>query len=87
MSNALPLRVYDGNEWVNIGVQSGQVLYQNEEPSSPQTGSIWIDSDDETSVLNDQDFLTIASASATYATKEEAAGGGSKAFSLFTGGM
>jgi hypothetical protein len=67
MSNTLPLRVYNGNEWVNIGVQSGQVLYQNEQPSSPQTGSIWIDSDDETAVLNDQDFLTINSASAIYA--------------------
>jgi len=67
MSNTLPLRVYNGNEWVNIGVQSGQVLYQNEEPSSPQTGSIWIDSDDETSVLNGNDFLTINSASAIYA--------------------
>jgi hypothetical protein len=67
MSNSLPLRVYNGTEWVNIGVQSGQVLYQNEEPSSPQTGSIWIDSDDETAVLNDQDFLTINSASAIYA--------------------
>jgi len=67
MSNSLPLRVYDGEKWVNIGVQSGQVLYQNEEPSSPQTGTIWIDSDDETAVLNDQDFLTINSASAIYA--------------------
>jgi len=68
MSNSLPLRVYDGEKWVNIGVQSGQVLYQNEQPSSPQTGSIWIDSDDETAVLNDQDFLTLSTASATYAT-------------------
>jgi len=67
MSEALPLKIWDGEKWVNIGVQSGQVLYQNEEPSSPQTGSIWIDSDDETSVLNDQDFLTINSASAIYA--------------------
>jgi hypothetical protein len=65
--SSLPLRVYDGEKWVNIGVQSGQVLYQNEEPSSPQTGSIWIDSDSETAVLNDQDFLTINSASAIYA--------------------
>jgi hypothetical protein len=67
MSNSLPMRVWSGTEWVNIGVQSGQVLYQNEEPSSPQTGSIWIDSDSETAVLNDQDFLTINSASAIYA--------------------
>jgi hypothetical protein len=58
--SSLPLRVYDGNEWVNIGVQSGQVLYQNEEPSSPQTGSIWIDSDGETSVLTSNDFATKA---------------------------
>jgi hypothetical protein len=65
--SSLPLRVYDGEKWVNIGVQSGQVLYQNEEPSSPQTGSIWIDADSETAVLNDQDFLTINSASAIYA--------------------
>jgi hypothetical protein len=67
MSEALPLKIWDGEKWVNIGVQSGQVLYQNEQPSSPQTGSIWIDSDDETAVLNDQDFLTINSASAIYA--------------------
>jgi len=74
MSNTLPLRVYNGNEWVNIGVQSGQVLYQNEEPSSPQTGSIWIDSDDETSVLNGNDFLTLSTASATYLTQSSATG-------------
>jgi len=58
--SSLPLRVYDGEKWVNIGVQSGQVLYQNEEPSSPQTGSIWIDSDDETSVPNTDIFATKA---------------------------
>jgi hypothetical protein len=72
MSNSLPLRVYNGTEWVNIGVQSGQVLYQNEQPASPQTGSIWIDSDDETSVLDTNDFLTINSASTTYLTQTSA---------------
>jgi len=58
MSNALPMKVWTGNEWVNIGVQSGQVLYQNEEPSSPQTGSIWIDSDGETAVPDSDIFAT-----------------------------
>jgi hypothetical protein len=56
--SSLPLRVYDGEKWVNIGVQSGQVLYQNEEPSSPQTGSIWIDSDSETAVPDSSIFAT-----------------------------
>ena len=68
---ALPLRVWNGSEWINIGVQGGTVLYQNEEPASPETGMIWIDADSETSVVDADTFLTLSTASATYATKNE----------------
>lgn len=68
---AVPIKVWSGAEWLDIGVQGGTVLYQNEQPASPETGMIWIDADSETSVLNDEDYLTISTASATYATKNE----------------
>ena len=55
---ALPLRVWNGTEWVDIGVQGGTVLYQNEQPASPQTGMIWIDSDGESSVADTDIFAT-----------------------------
>lgn len=55
---SLPLRVWNGSEWVNIGVQGGTVLYQNEQPASPQTGMIWIDADSETSVVSTDNFVS-----------------------------
>lgn len=68
---SLPLRVWSGSEWIDIGVQGGTVLYQNEQPASPETGMIWIDADSETSVVDADTFLTLSTASATYATKNE----------------
>ena len=68
---SLPLRVWSGSEWIDIGVQGGTVLYQNEQPASPETGMIWIDADSETSVVDADTFLTQSTASATYATKNE----------------
>ena len=56
--SALPIKIWTGSEWVNAGVQGGTVLYQNEEPASPETGMIWIDADSETSVPNTDIFAT-----------------------------
>ena len=55
---ALPLRVWNGSEWVNVGSGTGQVYYSNEEPASGSTGDLWIDSDGTASSLDPADFVT-----------------------------
>jgi hypothetical protein len=41
--------VYNGSAWVAVGSGAGgsEIYYQSSEPSSPEDGDIWIDSDDE----------------------------------------
>lgn len=63
---SLPLRVWNGTEWVEIGSGLGQVYYQNNQPASGSTGDLWVDSDGTASSLDPADFLSISSASATY---------------------
>lgn len=79
---ALPLRVWDGTQWVDVGSGSGQVYYSASEPASGSTGDLWVDSDGEAASLNPADFLTISSASVTYATKAELGGAGLNPFFL-----
>ena len=67
---ALPLRVWNGTEWVEIGSGLGQVYYQNNQPSTAATGDLWVDSDGTASSLDPADFLSISSASATYVTSD-----------------
>ena len=55
---ALPIRVWSGSEWVNVGSGTGQVYYSNEEPASGSTGDLWIDSDGTASSLDPADFVT-----------------------------
>ncbi len=70
-----PLKVWNGSSWDLVGLSSGaNVIYSPDAPSTPATGDVWIDSDGETSQLNANDFLTNASASATYATKASVEG-------------
>ena len=54
---ALPLRVWNGTEWVEIGSGLGQVYYQNNQPSSGSTGDLWVDSDGTASSLDPADFI------------------------------
>jgi len=54
---ALPLRVWNGTEWVEIGSGLGQVYYQNNQPSSGSTGDLWVDSDGTASSLDPADFV------------------------------
>jgi hypothetical protein len=67
---SLPLRVWNGTEWVEIGSGLGQVYYQNNQPSTAATGDLWVDSDGTASSLDPADFLSISSASATYVTSD-----------------
>lgn len=55
---ALPIRVWSGSEWVNVGSGTGQVYYSNEEPASGSTGDLWIDSDGTASSLDPANFVT-----------------------------
>jgi len=54
---ALPLRVWNGTEWVEIGSGLGQVYYQNNQPASGSTGDLWVDSDGTASSLDPADFV------------------------------
>lgn len=63
---ALPMRVWTGSEWVDIGFGTGQVYYSNTQPASGTTGDLWVDSDGTGAALDPTDFLTIDSASSTY---------------------
>ena len=54
---ALPLRVWNGTEWVEIGSGLGQVYYQNNQPASGSTGDLWVDSDGTASSLDPADFI------------------------------
>jgi hypothetical protein len=61
----------------NIAGNLNAAKYQNSAPSSPVNGQIWIDSNANTSVLNTNDFLLKADASASsgYLLKTDAASG------------
>lgn len=63
---ALPLRVWNGSEWIEVGSGTGQVYYSNSQPASGSTGDLWVDSDGTASSLDPADFVTIDSASSTY---------------------
>ena len=76
------MRVWNGSQWVDVGFGTGQVYYSSTQPASGSTGDLWVDSDGTGSALNVDDFLTIASASSTYATKEELGGAGLNPFFL-----
>jgi hypothetical protein len=56
---SLPLRVWNGTEWVEIGSGLGQVYYQNNQPSTAATGDLWVDSDGEASPLDPTQYATV----------------------------
>ena len=63
MTTSKPGFVYDGTDWIPIGAQVNQtpIKVQSTEPTSPQTGDLWID----TSVISPSIHPT------TLATKDE----------------
>ena len=72
--------LFDGTRWNLIGNEFNPTSFSSEPPANPQAGDLWVDSDSEVEVFNDtnlvfQDdlspYLTISSASTTYATKTE----------------
>lgn len=69
---ALPLRVWNGSEWVDLGSGTGQVYYSNTQPASGSTGDLWVDSDGTASSLDPADFITLESASTTYLSQSSA---------------
>ena len=72
MTTSRPGFVYDGTDWIPIGVQVNQtpIKVQATEPTSPQTGDLWVD----TSVLSptiDPTTLATKDELTTLATKNE----------------
>ena len=51
--------IWSGTEWVAIGQEAvvAPVKYQTSAPSSPATGDIWIDSDDDVPGIDTSQFL------------------------------
>lgn len=63
-----PGYVWDGTQWVQFGpeVASSAIAYQASAPTSPATGSLWVDADDDVPAINTNNFLTISNAASTY---------------------
>ena len=51
--------IWSGTEWVAIGQEAvvAPISYQTSAPSSPATGDIWIDSDDDVPGIDTSQFL------------------------------
>lgn len=74
---------WNGSAWTSIGGGGSSVAYQTTPPTaSLSDGSLWVDSDGESTIVNANDYLTQVSASATYATKAELASAGYTPFLL-----
>lgn len=63
--------MYDGTIWNLIGNEYNPTVYSSYEPDNPKPGDLWVDSSVNVPTFELNDYLTIESASATYATKEE----------------
>lgn len=61
----------DGNGTVPSITSAGVVSYINNEPIEPTHGQVWVDKDTDITPINLSNFLPIADAAATYATKTE----------------
>jgi hypothetical protein len=72
--------MYDGTIWNLVGNEYNPTTFSSNPPDNPKPGDLWVDSVSEVDILNDtniasisdlNNYLTISSASTTYATKEE----------------
>jgi len=61
--------VWDGSNWIELSIGMPQLAYSSASPNSPFIGQIWIDTSSSVSALNPLEFLSLASASATYLTQ------------------
>jgi hypothetical protein len=60
------LKKVDGTDYNTTWGTIAGAVYQASAPSSPQTGDVWVDSDAVAGVLNQNDYLLKADATATY---------------------
>lgn len=63
--------IYDGTIWNLIGNEYNPTVYSAYEPDNPKPGDLWVDSSIDVPTFALDDYLTIESASSTYATKTE----------------
>ncbi len=63
--------IYDGTIWNLIGNEYNPTVYSAYEPDNPKPGDLWVDSSVDVPTFALNDYLTIESASSTYATKTE----------------
>lgn len=62
-----PGYIWSGNEWVSFGPENvATIPYQASEPTSPQIGDLWIDSDGDVSPVDMNTYSTTAQADAKY---------------------
>ena len=62
-----PGYIWNGNEWVSFGPDNvATIPYQASEPTSPQIGDLWIDSDGDVSPVDMNTYSTTAQADAKY---------------------
>lgn len=61
------LRVYTGSAWIDVAGGGGaSVAYQEDAPTDPEVGTLWVESDATAGGLNQNDYITKAEAQ-TYA--------------------
>ena len=73
---------FDGESWNLIGNEFNPTSFSSSPPLNPKAGDLWVDSDEDVDIIDDQnlvfqndlnDYLSLSSASTTYATKAELA--------------
>lgn len=72
--------MYDGTIWNLIGNEYNPTTFSSTPPANPKPGDLWVDANSNVDILNEENlayasdlnnYLTIESASSTYATKTE----------------
>jgi microcystin-dependent protein len=72
---------FDGESWNLVGNEFNPTSFSSSPPLNPKAGDLWVDSDEDVDIIDDQnlvfqndldDYLSLSSASANYATKSYA---------------
>jgi hypothetical protein len=62
-----PGYIWNGTEWVSFGPDNiASIPYQASEPTSPQIGDLWVDSDGDTSLIDMSSYSTTSQIASTY---------------------
>jgi hypothetical protein len=62
-----PGYIWNGTEWVSFGPDNiASIPYQASEPTSPQIGDLWIDSDGDSSLIDMSSYSTTSQIASTY---------------------